>query len=169
MHVKIYLIKLYSLSQQFQKMMILSCNLCLRKLMVAGEADEESPDTPNKYLTTCYHIFCEECAKKSHPNCGECRKPTKYIRINKNMPLNARFLFEPLENVYKRTCTAIKFQEFQLDVNYKKMQTECEKRKEQGYKIKRKVAKMDEEHKKMEEDIQKMQIIMQKLKVSLLK
>ncbi|XP_055306170.1 zip homologous protein 2-like [Sitodiplosis mosellana] len=144
-------------------MLIFYCNSCLCKLLAPG--DEQSPNSSKGYLANCGHIFCTKCAPKSKQKCSQCRRPThKFTAIDKNMAPKTRMCFEPLENSLKQVCTAIKFQEHQMDVHYKQMSKEHSKLKGIGRELKQNVMEMNDKNKAMEEEIKKMLVIHQKVK-----
>lgn len=95
------------------------CNLCLRLLHLF--ADSSSADSVKTYYSECKHIFCVDCLRRIHPNCGVCCRPSRYIEMQKTTRLRHRILFEPVSQVINQVNKAISFQAFHQKYNINRL------------------------------------------------
>lgn len=91
---------------------IFRCNRCWTQLCLF-ENDSSTEHPQRNYITTCQHLLCGRCQTTDQTKCAHCGNKAKFCPITKNMSLNLRILFQPIEQVHKIVTQIDKFQRAQ--------------------------------------------------------
>lgn len=80
------------------------CNRCSRQLTVTSVPQSatshgsvgSSEAAAKAYVTTCKHMFCQNCIEKCKEACVRCNQPCRATVIDERLPAHLRSCFEPI-------------------------------------------------------------------------
>lgn len=112
------------------------CNCCLIALKLFElPSSNGQRRMPNKqYLTSCYHILCNDCRLTNDHNCAACKRKCTFMEISNKMPNHFQWYFQPLSETEKHLIKVTKFHRMQYELTsellYTKLRTIAKKRRE---------------------------------------
>lgn len=143
-------------------MPIFRCNLCLRRLMLFADP---SPENPKSFLSECLrHIFCEQCARKLHPNCI-CKRRVRFMEIRKQMQLKYRMMFQDPQAILKQLQSINNFRMEQQRWNFHQTGRKFMKLRQQDATLNRELMKKDQLEQHLKQTAGKLKYIIHKATV----